>query len=172
MKTQNVIDAKEMEAASNTADALSPPIEVAVTHYVPVKKWDAPVLSPLLGELVVLEMGFGRRAAAPIMRKFIRSRENIGAVIINAERNVAHQGKATLFGIRLNPGPLFVRNPLNVAKGIFAIVKLFFLFRGLSLQPGARGIDALMFSRPFVPRFALTIFFHQRAKKRIVVEPG
>src|SRR5207249_11345942 len=102
IKTQNVIDAKEMEAASNTADALSPPIEVAVTHYVPVKKWDAPVLSPLLGELVVLEMGLGRRPPAPIECKFVPSRKNIGAVIIDAERNVAHQRNVARFGIRLD----------------------------------------------------------------------
>ena len=161
-----------MEAASNTADALSPPIEVAVTHYVPVKKWDTPVLSPLLGELVVLEMGLWRRAPAPIERKFVPSRKNIGAVIIDAEWNVAHQGKATLFGIRLNPGPLFVRNPLNVVEEIVAIVKLSFLLGRLPFEPGPRRFNALMLSRPFVPRFVLTVFFHERAKERVVIEPG
>src|SRR5260370_17687753 len=77
IKTQNVIDAKKMEAASNTADALSPPIEVAVTHYVPVKNWDAPVLSPLLRELVVLAMGLGRPPPPPIARKFPPSPQHI-----------------------------------------------------------------------------------------------
>src|SRR6266700_2700736 len=69
IKTENVIDTEKMKAAPDTANALSPPIKIPATHRVPMKKRDAPVLSPLLRELVLLEMRLGRRAATPIMRK-------------------------------------------------------------------------------------------------------
>src|SRR5438132_104708 len=172
IKAQNVIDAKKMEAASNTADALSPPIEVAVTHYVPVKKWDTPVLSPLLGELVVLEMGLGRRAPAPIERKFVPSRKNIGAVIIDAEWNVAHQRDAASFGVGFDRRPLFARDPLDVTEEVFALTEMFFLFRRLSLKPGPRCPDVLMLRRPLVPRFALAVLLDERAKERAIIKPG
>src|ERR1700720_5013711 len=68
VKAENVVDAKKMEAASNTANTLSPPIKIPATHYFPVKKRDAPILSPFLGELVVFKMRFRRRASAPIGR--------------------------------------------------------------------------------------------------------
>src|SRR4030081_1492805 len=90
IKTEHVIDPKKVEAASNAADALPPPIEIPVTHHVPVKNRDSPVLSPFLGELVVLEMGFRRCPSTPIMRKLIRPGENIGAVKVDAEWDVAH----------------------------------------------------------------------------------
>src|SRR5438270_13418878 len=102
VKTQNVIDAKEVEAAPNTADALSPPIKIPATHHVPVKKRDAPILSPLLGELVVFKMRFRRRASAPIGRKFTGPCENICAAIIDAEWNVAHQRETAFFCVRFD----------------------------------------------------------------------
>src|SRR5205823_14112916 len=82
VEAEHVIDAKKMEAAPNAADPLSPPIEIPATHHVPVKNWDAPVLSPLLSEPIVLEMRFRRGTAAPIEREFIRPRENVRAVVI------------------------------------------------------------------------------------------
>src|SRR5207302_10298946 len=113
-----------------------------------------------------------RPARAPIQGRLVPSRENIGAVIIDAGWHVAHRGEATLFGIRLTPEPLFVRNPLNVVEEIVAIVKLSFLLGRLPFEPGPRRFNALMLSRPFVPRFVLTVFFHERAKERVVIEPG
>src|SRR5713101_1883069 len=104
-----------------------------------MKNWDAPVLSPLLGEEIVFEMRLGRRASAPIERKFIRPGENVGAVIINAERNVAHQRNAAFFGVVFYLRPLLFRDPLNVAEEIFSIAELFFLFRRLLLEPGTCG---------------------------------
>src|SRR5437868_14813062 len=136
-----------------------------------MKNWDAPVLSPLLGELVVLEMGLGRRAPAPIERKFIRPRENVRAVIIYAEWNVAHQRNAAIFGMCFNRGPLFVCNPLDVAEEILAILHLLFLFGGLPIEPGMRRFDVLLFRRPFVPRLALAVFFHEDAEECIVIQP-
>src|SRR5437868_11126554 len=103
-----------------------------------MKNWDTPVLSPFLSELIVLEMRFRRGTAAPIEREFIRTRENIGAVIIYAERNIAHQRNAAAFGVCFNRGPLFACNPLDVTEKIFTTVETFFLFRRLSLKPCPR----------------------------------
>src|SRR5438477_12664106 len=161
-----------MEAAPNAADPLSPPIEIPATHHVPVKNWDAPVLSPLLSEPIVLEMRFRRGTAAPIEREFIRPRENVRAVVIDAERNVTHQCDAASFGVGFDRRPLFARDPLDVTEEVFALTEMFFLFRRLSLKPGPRCLDVFVFRRPLVPRFALTVFFHQCAKERIIIQPG
>src|SRR6202035_901773 len=58
IEPQNVVDAEKMKTAPNAANTLSPPIEISMTHYLPMKKRNPPVLSPLLGEFVVLEVGF------------------------------------------------------------------------------------------------------------------
>src|SRR5713226_810455 len=55
VKTKDVINTKEMKAAPHAPDALPPPIEIPLAHRIPAKKWNAPVLSPFLGELVVFE---------------------------------------------------------------------------------------------------------------------
>src|SRR5438874_2483034 len=171
IKAENVIDPKKVKTAANAADTLPPPIEIPITHPIPMKNRNAPILSPFLGELVVLKMGFRRRAAAPLERKLIRPRENISAVKVNAEGNVAHQGNAAPFGVGFDRRPLFVRDPLDVTKEIFTIVKLLFLFRRLPIQPNARGLDVLMFSRPFIPGFAFAVLFHQRAKECVISQP-
>src|SRR5437879_11157119 len=88
IEAEHVIDAEKMEAAPDAADTLPPPIEFPATHHIRVNNWDSPVLSPFLSELIVFKMSFRRRATAPVMRKFIRPRENVRAVIIDAERNV------------------------------------------------------------------------------------
>src|SRR6476661_3684962 len=107
-----------MEATPNAADPLPPPIEIPATHRLPVKNRDSPILSPFLSEPVVFEMRFRRRAPAPIEGEFLRPRENVSAVVADAERNVAHQRDAALFGIRFHRRPLLVRDPLNVAKKV------------------------------------------------------
>ena len=172
VEAEHVIDAKKMEAAPDAADTLPPPIEIPATHHVPVKNWDSPVLSPFLSELIVLKMGFRRRATAPVMRKFIRPRENVRAVIIDAERDVAHQCDAASFGVGFDRRPLFARDPLDVTEEVFALTEMFFLFRRLSLKPGPRCLDVLMLRRPLVPRFALAVLLDERAKERAIIKPG
>src|SRR5438477_3599081 len=171
IKTQDVIDPKKMKPAPNAADTLAPPIEVPIAHPIPMKNRNTPILSPFLSELVVFKMGFRRRATAPVERKFIRPGENVGTVIIDTERNVAHQRNAAPFGVGFDRRPLFVRDPLDVTKEIFTIVKLLFLFRRLPIQPSARGLDVLMFRRPFIPGFAFAVLFHQRAKECVISQP-
>src|ERR1700752_2787320 len=73
IKSENVVDAKEMKHAPHSAHALPPPIEIVRLHCLPSVKRNAPVLPPFLGKLVVFEISLRRRAAAPVEDKFIRS---------------------------------------------------------------------------------------------------
>src|SRR4051812_30152000 len=52
---------------------------------------ECPVLAPLLGKLVILEMGFGRRATTPVEDELVALRENVSAVVTDPKRNIAHQ---------------------------------------------------------------------------------
>src|ERR1700694_164853 len=99
VETEDVIDTKKMETAPHAPGALAPPIEILLAHRIPAKKRNAPVLSPFLGELVVLEIRFRRRPTAPIQPEFIAARKNIRAVITDAEWNVAHESDLPLFRV-------------------------------------------------------------------------
>src|SRR5205823_14079386 len=99
IKSQHVIDPKQMKNTLDRADAFAPPLKIVRAHPVPVIKRNTPVLSPFLGELIVLEVRLGRRAASPIEHEFIRPRENVGAVVADAKRSIAHQGDAASFSV-------------------------------------------------------------------------
>src|SRR2546423_8477220 len=138
VKTERMVDSKKMKTIRNRANALPPPIEIALAHFRPAIKRDAPVLSPLLRELVVLEMRFRRRAAEPIERELVRPREDVGTVVADPEWNVAHQRDAALVGVAFDFRPLVVRDPLYVTKQIFvAQMRLPPILRLLA-QPGMR----------------------------------
>src|ERR1700730_8853604 len=118
IKPEDMIDAKNVEGFANAPDALPPPGEIVCAHRVPLKKRNAPVLSPFLRELVVFEVWLGGRAPRPIEREFIRTSKDVGAVVTNAKGNVAHQGNAALFRKEFGFAPLFARNPLHITKEI------------------------------------------------------
>ena len=90
IKSEHVINAKEMKNSTDSADTLAPPFEIVCAHSVPAIKRNTPVLAPLLRKHVLFEIRLGRRAAAPVEHKFIRPREHVGTVITNAKRNIAH----------------------------------------------------------------------------------
>ena len=115
-----MIDPKKVEDAADAAHPLPPPIEIVCAHRIPPIKRDAPVLSPLLSELVIFKIRLGRRSAAPIEHEFVRPREDIGAVITHSKRNVAHQRDSALLSKRIDLAPLFVRDPLHVTEKILA----------------------------------------------------
>src|SRR4029078_11299633 len=118
VKSLGVIDPEEMKHSSGTADTLSPPLEIVGAHGAPAVERNAPVLSPFLCERVVLEVWLWRRAAEPIEQKFIGARENIGAVITDAEWNIAHQRDAALLRMRFDVAPLLLCDPLHVTEKI------------------------------------------------------
>src|SRR5439155_7339208 len=105
----------------DSADTLAPPLEIVRAHPVPAIQRNAPVLSPFLRELVVLEVRFGRCAAGPIEHEFIPPRQNVGAIITNAKRNITHERNAAFFGIRFYLPPLLMRDPLLITEVILEV---------------------------------------------------
>src|SRR5579864_1833310 len=139
VEAENVVDSKKVKAMSDRSNPFPPPIESAITHCRPAVERNAPVLSPPLGELVVFEMRFRRRAAGPIERKLFPPGKHIRAVVAYAERNIAHQSDAPLLGMILDGRPLFTGNPLHVPEKILAFGKFSLPIRRLPRQPGSRG---------------------------------
>src|SRR5258708_7894141 len=77
VETEDVVDSKCVKDVLHSADALSPPLQIVRSHRLPAINRNAPVLSPFLGKLVVLEVGLRRRAAGPLERELVWSRENV-----------------------------------------------------------------------------------------------
>jgi hypothetical protein len=77
-------------------------------------------LPPFLGELIVLEIWFGRCAARPVKREFIRSRENVGAVIADAKWNIPHQCDFAVVSTRFDLTPLLMGYPLHITEEMLA----------------------------------------------------
>src|ERR1700756_3758792 len=90
IKSLDVIDPKEMKDVPDGSHPFSPPLKIVRTHRAPPIKRNAPVLAPFLRERVILKGRLGRCAARPIEHELIPARENIGAVVTDAERNIAH----------------------------------------------------------------------------------
>ena len=118
VKSLDVIDPEEMKDPSGSADPFSPPLEIVGAHGAPAIERNAPVLAPFLRERVVFKMRLRRSATEPVEQKFIGVRENIGAVITDAERNIAHQRHAALLRVRFDVAPLLLCDPLHVTEEI------------------------------------------------------
>src|ERR1051326_517919 len=103
-----------MKRPPGSAHPFAPPLKIVRAHCTPAIERNAPVLSPFLRKRVVLENWLRRSATEPVEDEFIRARENVGAVVTDAKRNVAHQRHATLFGVRLDVPPLLISDPLHV----------------------------------------------------------
>src|SRR5436190_1160096 len=71
VKAEHMIDPENVKNFSHSTDPPAPPIEIPRPHYIPAVKWDSPVLSPFLGELVILEVRLRRRATRPIDRELL-----------------------------------------------------------------------------------------------------
>src|SRR5436305_8657085 len=71
VETKNVVDPKNPETVTSGANPPAPPVEIAPTHFFPVINWNAPVLSPFLGKLIVLKVSLGWRASAPIEHELL-----------------------------------------------------------------------------------------------------
>src|SRR5213595_3489239 len=67
IKSEHVIDAKEVKNAPDGTHTLTPPCEIVCPHPIPAIKRDAPILSPFLGELIVLEK-WGQNWGIPLYR--------------------------------------------------------------------------------------------------------
>src|SRR6267378_5229435 len=165
VKAEDVVDAKNVEDPFDPPNSLPPPIKIVCSHRLPAIKGNTPILSPLLRELVVFEIQLRRRATRPVERENVAMGKHVGAVIANAKRDVAHQSNAEFLRKFTELAPLLMRDPLDVAEKNLAGREIYTLFFGLGSQPGARGFGSTMLWLPFIPRFALPIYFHQSAKK-------
>src|SRR4029077_5619586 len=147
------------------------PLKIVRAHCAPSVERNAPVLTPFLGERVVLEERLGRRATKPVEHEFIRARENVGAVVTDAKGNVAHQRHTALFGVRFDVPPLLMSDPLHVTKEISAFCEgCLFVMREIA-YPVASAFSALMLRRPSIPCGATVIFLDENAEERVIVQP-
>src|SRR5215831_4246333 len=171
IKSLDVIDPKQMKDSSSTADPFAPPLEIVRAHHTPAIKRNAPVLSPFLSERVVLEEGLGRRAPEPVEHEFIRAREDIRAVVTDAEGNVAHQRHSALLRVRFDVSPLLISDPLHVTEEVSAPTEgCLFIVREIAYPvPGI--FSALMLGRPSIPCGATVIFLDENAEERVIVQP-
>src|SRR5206468_7575124 len=121
IKSLDVIDPEQMKDPSGSAHPFTPPLKIVRALGAPAIHRNAPVLSPFLRKRVVLEMWLGRSAAEPVEHEFIRTRENVGAVVTDTEGNVAHQRDAAFLSMRFHIAPLLVCDPLHVTEEIQAL---------------------------------------------------
>src|SRR5438874_7710776 len=104
-----MIDAKDVEDPFDAPNSLPPPLKIAGSHCVPAIKGDAPILSPLLREFVVLEISLWRRPPGPVKRKNVAICKHIRAVITDAKRDVAHQSNTAFLRKFAELAPLLMR---------------------------------------------------------------
>src|SRR6188472_4166259 len=161
-----------MKDSPSGADPFSPPLKIIDTHSAPAIERNTPVLSPFLRECVILEMRLGRRATEPIEQKFAGTREHVGAVITDAERNVAHQRHAALLRVRFDVAPLLLRDPLHVTEEIQTTRHVRLLLQRKIAQPITSTFDRPMLLRPPVPRAAAFILLDENAEQCVVAQPG
>src|SRR5262249_16821683 len=160
-----------MKDPPRSAHAFAPPLKIVRAHGAPAIERNTPVLSPFLRKCVVLEVWLGRSATEPVEHEFIRARENVGAVITDTERDVAHQSDAALLGVRFNVPPLLERNPLHVTKEIQTAPRGCLLRLRQITQPTARTFDRPMLRRPLIPRGAAFILLDEKAEQRVIAQP-
>src|SRR5205814_9612288 len=98
-------------------------------------------------------------------------RVNIGAAIVNSERDIAHQSYAALLGISLHGPPLRVSDPLHIGIESSALSKPILHHWGLLRVPGRGHARTAMFLPPLIPSFPISVHLHQGAEKRVVREP-
>src|SRR4030095_11620961 len=122
-----MIDSEEMKNLPYPVHPLPPPIEIAASHHVPAIEGDAPVLAPLLGKFVVLEIRLRWGAARPVEREQVGMGEDVRAVVADAKWNVAHERDTLRLGVGFDIAPLLVRDPLHV------VVKIPAFFEGRAL---------------------------------------
>src|SRR5262245_8027020 len=133
-----------MKNPPGTAHPFPPPLKIVRAHEAPAIKRNAPVLSPFLCKCIVLENRLGRSAAEPVEQEFIPAREDVGAVVTDAKRNVAHQCHAALFRVRFDITPLLVCDPLHITKEVSASRQgCLFVVREIA-YPVAGSFSALM----------------------------
>ena len=161
VESEDVVDAEQRENFRQLADALLPPREALLLHQVPAIERNAPVLAPALDEAIMLEHGLRGSAAEPLQVEKFRLKKDIGGVIGNANRDVAHQLHSELVGESTHLTPLAEAQPLHpdVEFALLfddAAVRLALLGEVITRVAGCaigRG--------PLIPAFAAASLIHQ-----------
>src|SRR5262249_39195859 len=109
-----------MKNPPGAAHPFAPPLKIVPAHDAPVIERNAPVLSPSLCKSVVLKNWLWRRPPEPVEHEFIPAREDIRAVVTDAEGNVAHERDGALLRIRFDISPLLISDPLHVTEEVSA----------------------------------------------------
>src|SRR5215472_11290652 len=157
-----------MKNPPGSAHPFAPPLKIVPAHDAPVIKRNAPVLSPFLCKWVVLENWLWRSATEPVEHEFIPARENVGAVITDAKRNIPYQRHSAVLRVRLNVSPLLIGNPLYVRKEVSASCDgCLFVVRETE-HPVAGTLSALMLRWPSIPGGAVVIFLDENAEERVI----
>src|SRR5207244_11179422 len=110
---------KNVEVYLYSTDPLSLPGKILRAHRRPVIDRNAPVVSPLDRELVILEIRFRRCTPRPIEMEDVPLRKNIRAVITDAKGNIAHKRDPVFLGKFPQFTHLLLRDPLHVGKEFF-----------------------------------------------------
>src|SRR5262249_7755966 len=154
-----------------SAHPFAPPLKIVRAHDAPAIERNAPVLSPFLCKCVVLENWLGRSATKPLEHEFIPTREDVGAVVTNAEGNIAHQRHATFFAVRFDVPPLLISDPLDVTEEVSASCQgcLFVVWKIAYPVPGT--FSALMLRRPSIPCGATVVFLDENAEEGVIAQP-
>jgi hypothetical protein len=171
IKSLDVIDPEKMKDSSRAAHPFAPPLKIGRAHCAPAIERNAPVLAPFLRERIILEERLGRRATEPVEHEFIWARENVGAVVTDANGNIAHQRHTALFGMRFDVPPLLMSDPLHITKEVSASGEgCMFVVRKMA-YPVASTFTVLMLRRPSIPCGATVIFLDENAEERVIVQP-
>src|SRR6266481_3028236 len=92
-----------------------------------------------------LKYGSGGAPPGPVEREFIRTRENVCAVVTDTKWNIAHQCNSAFFSIKFDLTPLFMGYPLHIAEEILSIPQGCLSILRQIVQPVARSLNGLMF---------------------------
>ena len=160
-----------METRPHLAHALPPPVPIPIPQRRPAVERDAPVLPPLVGKGIRFKNPLRRTAAAPRVIENLRPRPHIRAVVVHAKRNVPHQRHAFFVRVFFHRRPLLPRQPLHIAAEAHPQLHRPPPPRRLLRQPGPRAHRRALLRRPPVPAFRAPVLLHQRAKKRVILQP-
>ena len=171
VKAEDVINAKEVKNFAHFHHALTPPVEIALPQLRPVVKRYPPVLAPFVGERIGFKNPLRRRSSAPAMIENLVIRPHIGAVVRNAEWDVAHERDVERIGLGAERCPLRRRDPLHPHREAHLVGDLAPKRRRLRGEPLLRSGKSALLLRPHVPAFAALAFIHEHAEKRVGIEP-
>ncbi len=159
-----MIDASEIGQFEIAAEPFNPPGKPLFGQRLPVVQGVAPSL-PRLAEIVRRNTGHAERPAAVVELEEPPVRPDIGRVVGDEDRDVAHDADAQAVGVLLESPPLAVENEFDEGVAEHRITQL----AAVALQ--GVGVPVADIPRPFIP-WAIAEVCPQCTVKDVVVEPA